>query len=135
MENQISASDLQNGTNIKITVESTIKTLVYDEWAKTKTATNKSFADFIDNLKNSGYETDSDIATKSGVDVDTFTKQINKFVNGVEDGSEISVEIINDSEPKSEPSAPIISSDPEPISEPTTPIAFAFLKLHTTGAS
>ena len=88
MENQLAADELLNGGDVKVTVETTLKTKVYDAWiAKAVAAgeTNKSVSNFKKNLTDSGKQTtDAAIAALSGVDKDQYTKELNDVANNKE---------------------------------------------------
>lgn len=85
MENQLAADELQNGGDVKVTVETTLKTKVYDAWITKAAAAgekNKSVSNFKKNLTGSGKQTtDAAIAALSGVDKDQYTKALNDVAN------------------------------------------------------
>ena len=73
LSNQISSSELTNGANITLNIDTSYKTLAYDAWLK-KSPSNASMKNFKDNSKTAGFSKDADFSKLSlQIGNDSFT--------------------------------------------------------------
>ena len=73
LSNQISSSELTNGANITLNIDTSYKTLAYDAWLK-KSPSNASMKNFEDNAKTAGLSKDADYSKLSlQIGNDSFT--------------------------------------------------------------
>ncbi len=73
LSNQISSSELKNGANIVLNVDTSYKTFAYDAWLK-KNPSNASMKNFEDNAKTAGLSKDADYSKLSlQIGNDSFT--------------------------------------------------------------
>ena len=79
LSNQIALSELTNGANIPVNIDTSLKTLAYDSW-KSESPSNASVENFKKNCEKSGFSKDKDF--QKLYDSNSYKQNLEKIIKG-----------------------------------------------------